>query len=71
MDNQFECLRSRLTGKGIDLIICSKDEHIGDIERLNWTVQERVRAAYVTVPFKRMPGRMVVELLHFAVFWLN
>eukprot|EP00957_Ditylum_brightwellii_P168445 12821992-Ditylum_brightwellii.AAC.1 len=62
MDNQFECIRSRLTGKGIDLIVCSEDEHIGDIERLNRTVQERVRAAYVTVPFERMPGRMVVEL---------
>eukprot|EP00957_Ditylum_brightwellii_P175801 13386321-Ditylum_brightwellii.AAC.1 len=38
MDNQFECLQSRLTGKGIDLIVCSEDEHIGDIERLNRTV---------------------------------
>eukprot|EP00957_Ditylum_brightwellii_P203152 15333447-Ditylum_brightwellii.AAC.1 len=35
MDGQFECLRSKLTRKGIDLIVCSEDEHIGKIECLN------------------------------------
>eukprot|EP00957_Ditylum_brightwellii_P107942 8233777-Ditylum_brightwellii.AAC.1 len=62
MDGQFECLREKLTGKGIDLIICSEDEHIGEIERLNQTVSERVRAAFASVPYERIPGRMVVEL---------
>eukprot|EP00957_Ditylum_brightwellii_P064695 4909944-Ditylum_brightwellii.AAC.1 len=42
MDGQFECLRERLTGKGVNLIICSEDEHIGEIERLNRTILERV-----------------------------
>eukprot|EP00957_Ditylum_brightwellii_P024452 1845812-Ditylum_brightwellii.AAC.1 len=42
MDGQFKCLRERLTGKGVDLIICSEDEHIGKIERLNRTISERV-----------------------------
>eukprot|EP00957_Ditylum_brightwellii_P075102 5706463-Ditylum_brightwellii.AAC.1 len=71
MDGQFECLRERLTGKGVNLIICSEDEHISEIECLNQTISERVRAAYVTIPYKCMPGQMVVELLHFAIFWLN
>eukprot|EP00957_Ditylum_brightwellii_P169703 12916574-Ditylum_brightwellii.AAC.1 len=62
MDNQFECLREQLTMKQVNLIICSEDEHVGDIECLNRTIQERVRSVYTTLPFERMPGRMVVEL---------
>eukprot|EP00957_Ditylum_brightwellii_P185571 14128316-Ditylum_brightwellii.AAC.1 len=41
MDGQFECLRERLTGKGVDLIICSEDEHISKIECLSRTISER------------------------------
>eukprot|EP00957_Ditylum_brightwellii_P206801 15350056-Ditylum_brightwellii.AAC.1 len=71
MDNQFECLREQLTMKQANLIVCSEDEHVGHIERLNRTIQERVRSVYTTLPYKRMPGRMVVGLVHFAIFWLN
>eukprot|EP00957_Ditylum_brightwellii_P066425 5042746-Ditylum_brightwellii.AAC.1 len=71
MDGEFECLRGKLTRKGIDLIVCSEDEHVGKIKRLNHTVSKIVRAAYTAVPYKLMLGWMVVELVHFAIFWLN
>eukprot|EP00957_Ditylum_brightwellii_P041214 3119383-Ditylum_brightwellii.AAC.1 len=68
MDNRFECLREQLTMKQVNLIMCSEDEHVGDIECLNRTIQERVRSVYMTLPYKRMPRRIVVELVHFAIF---
>eukprot|EP00957_Ditylum_brightwellii_P005836 443894-Ditylum_brightwellii.AAC.1 len=71
MDGQFECLRNALTGRGINLEICCEDEHVGEVERTNRTVRERVQSMYTTLPYKRMPGRMVIELVHAAIFWLN
>eukprot|EP00957_Ditylum_brightwellii_P044045 3342503-Ditylum_brightwellii.AAC.1 len=71
MDNQFECIRERLTMKQVNLIVCSEDEHMGNVECLNRTIQERVRSVYTTLPYEWITGRMVVELVHFAIFWLN
>eukprot|EP00957_Ditylum_brightwellii_P209437 15361763-Ditylum_brightwellii.AAC.1 len=71
MDGQFECLRNALTGRGINLEIFSKDEHVGEVEQTNRTVRERVQSIYTTIPYERMPGRMVIELVHSAIFWLN
>eukprot|EP00957_Ditylum_brightwellii_P052661 3992591-Ditylum_brightwellii.AAC.1 len=71
MDGQFECLRNVLTGRGINLKICSEDEHVGKVERANCTVRERVRGIYTTLPYERMPGRMIIELVHSAIFGLT
>ena len=35
------------------------------------TVKKRVRGVHVTVPFKKMPGRMIINLVYASVFWLN
>ena len=51
--------------------VCSEAEHIGDIERLNRTVKEHVRGVVTHLPYKELPGRMVIELVHLCEFWLN
>ena len=51
--------------------ICSESKHVGEIERHNRTVKERVRGIFNTLPFKKMPRRMVAEMVYAAVFWLN
>eukprot|EP00957_Ditylum_brightwellii_P140956 10737801-Ditylum_brightwellii.AAC.1 len=71
MDGQFEPLRGDLAEEKITLEVCSNDEHVTKIEQQNQTVKERVRAVYNTLPFKKVPGRVLVELVNFAVFWLN
>eukprot|EP00957_Ditylum_brightwellii_P083978 6383087-Ditylum_brightwellii.AAC.1 len=71
MDGQFECLCNILTRCGMNLEICSKDKHVGEVESTNGTVWERVHSIYTTLPYKRMPGRIVIELVHCAIFWLN
>ena len=43
MDGQFAFIRGNLAELQINLNICSNDEHVGDIERLNRIVKERVR----------------------------
>ena len=71
MDGAFESLRGALAEKQIESNICSENEHVGEIERTNSTVKERCRGIFNTIPFKRMPGRMIAELFYAAVFWLN
>jgi hypothetical protein len=67
-DGAFESMRGDLLGMGILLNTTSRDEHVGDIERYIRTVKERMRCSYNSVPFERVPSRMVVELASREVF---
>jgi Zinc knuckle len=71
MDGEFETLRGDLAEIGITLNTAAPDEHVGDIERYNRTIKERVRAMYNSLPFERIPHRMVIEMAKSSVFWLN
>ena len=70
-DDEFLTLKNRLAGDGISLNTTSEDEHVGDIERLIRMIKEQACCVYTTLPFKKLPGRMVVELCYACVFWLN
>ena len=71
MDGQFEPLRGALAEMNITMNVCSEAEHIDDIERLKRTVKERARGVVTHLPYKKLPGRMVIELVHLCTFWLN
>ena len=71
MDGQFEPLRGALSEMKITMNVCSEAEHIGDIERLNRTVKERSCGVVTHLPYNKLPGRMVIELVHLCAFWLN
>ena len=71
MDGQFAFIRGNLAELQINLNICSNDEHVGDIERLNRIVKERVRGIYNTLTFNKLPGRMIVELVSLVILWIN
>eukprot|EP00957_Ditylum_brightwellii_P019731 1489096-Ditylum_brightwellii.AAC.1 len=66
MDRQFEPLYGNLAEEKFTLEVCSNNEHVAKIKRQSQTVKERVKAVYNT-----LPGRVLVELVNFAVFWLN
>ena len=71
MDSEFVPLRGGLAELGIRLNETSRDEHVGDIERYIRTVKECMRATYNTLPFQKIPARLVIEMAKTAVFWLN
>ena len=71
MDGQFEPLRGKLAELGIILNTTSNDEHVPEIERQIHTVKERTRAIYCTLPFKKMPRRLIIEMVYAASYWLN
>jgi hypothetical protein len=70
-DGEFESLRANLADLGTQLNVTSENEHVPEAERFIRTIKERARAAYNMVPFKRMPGVMIVELVHSSNYWLN
>ena len=72
MDGQFESAKGDIAEETkIDLNVTARDEHVGDIERHIRTVKERVRSTYNTLPFTRLPKRLVMEMVKGSVFWLN
>ena len=56
---------------GVTLNDTSRDEHVGDVERFIRTIKERMRAIYNTLPFQKVPARLIVEMGKASVFWLN
>ena len=71
LDGEFESLRGDLAARGIHLNGVGRDEHVGEAERFICTIKERVRATYSTLPFKKVPMRVVIEMVYDAVFWWN
>jgi hypothetical protein len=68
MDREFEPLRGMLAVYKVGLNTTSRDEHVGEIERYIRTLKERMRAAYNTLPFERMPQRLVIKMVCLSVF---
>ena len=71
MDGEFVPLRGGLAELGIPLNETSRDDHVSDVKRYIHTVKERMRAIYNTLPFQKIPARLVIEMAKTAVFWLN
>ena len=71
MDGEFGHLHGELAGMGITLNEMPWDEHVGDIERFIRTIKEWMRAIYNTLPFNKIPARLVVEMAKASMFWLN
>ena len=68
---EFVPLHGGLAKLGLRLNKTSRDEHVGDIERYIRTIKERMRVIYNTLPFQKIPARLVIEMAKTAVFWLN
>jgi hypothetical protein len=69
IDREFECLRGDLPE--INLNTTAASEHVPDIERQIRVLKERPRAIRSTIPFKAIPGKIIIELVYYSAFWLN
>jgi hypothetical protein len=70
-DGQFTSLRGNLADNNITLNDTGENEHVGDIERYIRTVKERTRCVYNTLPFNKIPRRVIIEMVYNSVYWLN
>jgi hypothetical protein len=58
MDREFECLRGDLPELNLNTTAAS--EHVPDVERQIRVLKERSRAIRSTLPFKAIPGRIII-----------
>jgi hypothetical protein len=71
-DGEFEPLRSDLADAHTQLNVTAEDEHVPEAERyIRTRLKERTRAVYNTLPFRKMSGMMIVEMVHSSNYWLN
>lgn len=70
-DNEFHSLEVGLSEIGVALNVVSRDEHVPEIERYIRTLKERCRSTYNTMPFAKLPARMIVELVYAMTFWIH
>ena len=71
MDGKFEWLRGDLASIQIHLSTCAANTHVGGIDQTISTIKEGAHGIFNTLPFTKLPVRIIVELVDFVVFWLN
>jgi hypothetical protein len=64
-------MQDELITHGINLNTMPASEHVPDVERQIIVLKERARSRRSTLPFKIIPGRMIIEMLANAVLWIN
>eukprot|EP00536_Pseudo-nitzschia_multiseries_P008838 jgi/Psemu1/21542/gm1.21542_g len=60
-----------LAGKHIELNIASHNKHVPEAEHYNPTIKERCRCIFSTLPYNKVPKRMIVTMARNATFYLN
>lgn len=70
-DGEFNQLEIFCIELGLTLKTTAANEHVPDIERQLRVIKERARAIRCTLPFDRIPKRVIIEMMSFVVFWLN
>ncbi|KAL7462980.1 hypothetical protein ACHAXS_003351 [Conticribra weissflogii] len=69
MDGEFEKVKPHLPEVIVNTTAAG--EHVGEVERQIRTIKERARGITCTMPYQKMPGRMIVDLIYFCTMWLN
>jgi hypothetical protein len=69
MDNEFEKLRNLVPILAINTTAAK--EHVPEVELKIMLIKEQGRGILNTLPFKKMPSFMLIELVYHVVLWLN
>ena len=69
MDNKFEKLWNLVPILVVNTTAAK--EHVPEVERKIRLIKERGRGILNTLPFKKMPRLMLIELVYHVVLWLN
>ena len=69
MENEFEKLRNLMSILAINTTAAK--EHVPEVECMIRLIKERGRGILNTLPFKKMPRLMLIELVYHVVLWLN
>ena len=71
INGQFDPRLGELAPLGITLNKCSHEEYVPVVEQRIQTLKERCRCIQNTLPFKKLPVMLVVQMVSTCNFWLN
>jgi len=57
--------------EAVTLNIVTNNEHVPEVDCYIRTLKERTRSVYNSLPFKKFPNRLLIEIVYAQVFWLN
>ncbi len=69
MDMEFDKLKNLLAH--VALNTTAAREHVSKIEQKIRIIKDWARGTMTTLPYKKLPRLMVIELLHFCMMWMN
>ena len=69
MDMEFKKVIPEMPQVNINTTAASN--HVIEIEQILRFIEERCRAILSTLPLKKLPNIMTINLVHFSFFWLN
>jgi hypothetical protein len=69
MDNEFKKLRNLVPVLAVNTTAAK--EHVPEVKQRIRLIKERGRGILNTLPFKKMPQIMLIELIYHVVLWLN
>ena len=70
MDGEFEKLVSKLSDQ-IVVNVCSKNEHVGEIEAKIKDIKNRCRSITASLPYNVLPNAIIKSLVHHAIMMMN
>jgi len=69
MDGEFKIIKDLMPQ--VECNTTAAKEHVSEAERNIRTIKERTRGIIGTLPFEYIPRRLKMEIIYFAVLWLN
>ncbi len=69
MDMEVEKLKTMMPHVALNTMAAR--EQVGEVEQKIRVIKERARGTFNTLPYKKLPKLMVIELLHFCVMWMT
>ena len=69
MDGEFESLKKEMPLVTIN--ITAAKEHVSEVERKIRQIKERTHGIINTLPYKKLPHKMVIHLIYFITLCLN
>ena len=72
-DKAFDAVKSELEDApyNVSLTTCDADRHVEVVERMIRFVKERIRTVCLAMPYKSIPKRFTIEMVHRVVVLMN
>ena len=72
-DKAFDAVEYEIKDEpyNVTLTTCDADRHVEFVERMIRFMKERIRTVRIAIPYKTIPKRMTIEMVHRVIILMN